>query len=280
MDEIPKKKRGRKPKIVNYDSTSNLTIDTKDVISDINNKQQSIDNPSIIHLRTSSNVIQENNSYETSFCKYNPDISEPIAYTPDESQYSMIYNNLSSSSTNNSEIKDIRPDCLNMKMKNYLLQFNSVESWPETTTYACYWCCHTFKNTPFGVPLKYENEKFYCKGCFCSLECIVAYNFTNKEITDNVWETYNLVNLLSKKLNYKQIVQSAPDKRCLKMFGGYMNIDEFRQYTNKNENMCFNKYPMVAVIEQIEEINDYVHNRNDLNSMFSIKMNSIDITDK
>lgn len=275
MEEIPKKKRGRKPKIVNYDNTSNMTIDTKDVISDIN-KQQSIDNPSIIHLKTSSNIVQETNSYETSFCKYNPDISEPIAYTPNETSYSMIYNN--GTSTNNNEIiKDMKTDSSNMK--KYLLQFDSADSWPDKTTYACYWCCHTFENTPFGVPLKYENEQFYCKGCFCSLECIVAYNFTNREITDNVWETYNLINLLSKKINYKQMVQSAPDKRCLKMFGGYMNIDEFRRYTNKQETISFNKYPMVAVIEQIEEINDYVNNRNDLNNMFSIKMNSVDITD-
>ena len=75
------------------------------------------------------------------------------------------------------------------------------------------------------------------------------------------------------------MVQSAHDKRCLKMFGGYMNIDEFRRYTTKQETISFNKYPMAAVIELIEEINDYVNNRNDLNNMFSIKMNSVDITD-
>lgn len=113
------------------------------------------------------------------------------------------------------------------------------DEWPLSTSVHCYWCCHSFASTPLGLPMRYKNGKFYVIGCFCSLECACAYNFNhNFGLNDSIDERlmrYSLLNALSAKVGGPVAVTSAPTRLSLKMFGGIMNIDEFRSYSQPRD---------------------------------------------
>ena len=143
---------------------------------------------------------------------------------------------------------------------------NKNNEWPSNTSIACYWCCHRFNNAPYGIPVEYykdvkgKQEHFRVYGCFCSLECAAAYNFNGHKNHDEIWERYNLINLLSRRIGYKHLVKPAPDKMALKMFGGFMDIDQFRNYCHTSKMIHINFPPMTSITQQIEEINEYEMN--------------------
>ena len=271
-DQPVKKKRGRKPKIkeeIITDSISNnslqSSVDTKNLLN--NSVQSNIENPKVLHLNInddlSENKIASYNSFEESFCEYDPKICEPNAYEENLMKYMMI----------NKDSNLINQD--KKTLSTNLINFVDEKKWPETTTSACHWCCHNFTNTPLGVPIKYLNGLFYCYGSYCSLECAAAHNFECNQMNIDVWESYNLINLLSKKISHILKVNCAPRKQCLKMFGGEMTIEEFRNMKNKNTFITCNTFPMVSITDNIEEINDYLYVNNDNQNTFSIKMDSV-----
>lgn len=142
------------------------------------------------------------------------------------------------------------------RILNHLSEFVARDDWPISTTVHCFWCCHEFCNVPFGIPTKYIHDKFHVFGCFCSLECAASYNFYSSEFKHDVWESYNLIHLLSRKLGYNDQVKLAPSRHVLKMFGGYMDIHEFRAFSESNKVVNTYCYPMVAMIQQLEEVNN------------------------
>jgi hypothetical protein len=153
------------------------------------------------------------------------------------------------------------------KVINILQDFeekNKNNEWPLNTSISCYWCCHRFDNSPFGIPINYVNQRFEVFGCFCSLECATAYNFHETTNVDEMWERYNLINLLSRRLQHGNIVKCAPPRLSLKMFGGHMDIGQFRNFTKKEHKFInVNFPPMTSITQQLEEINDFELN-NDL----------------
>ncbi len=66
-------------------------------------------------------------------------------------------------------------------------------------------------------------------------------------------------------MKYMSTIYPAPSRKCLSVFGGYMDIQEFRNFKTESKILALNNYPLMAVAEQIEEINDYHHkNKNDI----------------
>lgn len=98
----------------------------------------------------------------------------------------------------------------------------------------CWNCCHSFDSIVYGIPLKYQNKVFYTYGDFCSLECCSRFtidNFSNK------YEILSLINLYNNiiKDSKNEKIKIAPNKLLLKMFGGPLTIEEYREgFTNKN----------------------------------------------
>ncbi len=143
---------------------------------------------------------------------------------------------------------------------------NKNNEWPSNTSIACYWCCHRFNTPPIGIPVEYckdvkgKSEFFRVYGCFCSLECAAAYNFNGHKNHDEIWERYNLINLLARRIGYRHLIKPAPDKMALKMFGGFMDIEQFRNYCNSAKMIHINFPPMTSITQQIEEINEYEMN--------------------
>lgn len=171
-------------------------------------------------------------------------------------------------------------------LKDFEMKSRASE-WPSSTSISCYWCCHTFSNPPFGIPVKYVEAtgaiasatcqddcgKFYVFGCFCSLECAAAYNFDAcADSVDEKWERYNLINFLGRRLSERSAadgcvgggqgtaaagrVKLAPNRLALKMFGGHMTIDEFRASASSAKIVNINFPPMATLTQQVEELND------------------------
>jgi hypothetical protein len=140
-------------------------------------------------------------------------------------------------------------------LKDFEVKSKNAE-WPATTSISCYWCCHPFANVPFGMPVKYTGGKFHVCGCFCSLECVTAFNFASNESQSEKWERYNLTNLLSRLIGHSDRVKPAPSRLTLKMFGGHMDVDEFRMFFTTSKILNINFPPMMTLTQQIEELNE------------------------
>jgi hypothetical protein len=234
--EKEKKKRGRKPKSV-YTTNDTPIISSNSCLSDDENV--------IVRL----SVPDDNDS----------DCSEhPHAYNYNNDQYNIMEYN-ETFSKEDTPVHDMNKND-GLKVVDILKDFeekNKNNEWPTNTSICCYWCCHNFDNAPFGIPVSYSNGNFDVYGCFCSLECAAAYNFKSTESLDEIWERYNLINLLSRKINYGRIVKPAPDRLTLKTFGGFLDIKNFRNYNNTNKIVNINFPPMTSLTQQIEEINEY-----------------------
>jgi hypothetical protein len=130
--------------------------------------------------------------------------------------------------------------------------------WLEKCDTACWWCCHTFDTLPIGMPDDYnvETKKFRVKGIFCSFSCMVAYKQQNSRV-DKLNKQY-LVKHLYNKLTGTILIDShitpAPPRCSLKMFGGELTIEEFRNSTIENKIYKMIEYPMFVSNDYIEEI--------------------------
>ncbi len=165
-------------------------------------------------------------------------------------------------------------------LRNILYEFinsNNEKVWPEKTNIHCWWCCHKFNNTPCSLPYYYKKEKFYVKGVFCSFNCAASYNFSIND--DDMYERYSLLNLMYKKLYNKNFVKInlSPPRESLKIFGGYLSIEEFRENSLEN-NKLFNLIcpPLISIVPKIEETINY--NKNGGNSNSNINENILNKT--
>jgi hypothetical protein len=141
---------------------------------------------------------------------------------------------------------------------------NIKNEWLTSTSICCHYCAHPFKNTPVAIPKKYFNGKFYVKGCFCSFNCAAAYIFYFPN--ENKWEEYTLLNLLYKKVCKNpspKKIKLAPDRITLNIFGGHLNIDDFRKSSLQNTDYKIIDLPMISLIPIIEENFEYVKQKDD-----------------
>jgi hypothetical protein len=142
-------------------------------------------------------------------------------------------------------------------LKNIMVEFinaNMYQEWPDQTNIHCWWCCHQFDGPPCCLPDYIRRDKFYVSGCFCSFNCAASYNFSKND--NSVWERYTLLNLMYKKLYNTNFVKisMAPPREVLKMFGGYLSIDEFRDHCIKQDRVFqVVKPPLISIIPKIEE---------------------------
>jgi hypothetical protein len=137
-----------------------------------------------------------------------------------------------------SNIKNIHDSMIN-KIHDCKLEIvdSEVCKWKEKTNLCCWWCVHKFDNPPFGLPIKFENNKYEIQGCFCSLNCAKAYNI--KENNYRTSEINSLIEDFRRELFGEKSgsVQVAPPRQTLNIFGGYLTIEDFRKefyIMNKN----------------------------------------------
>lgn len=134
--------------------------------------------------------------------------------------------------------------------------FIHTENWLDKTDICCWWCCHKFESVPIGLPIKYDNnkKKFHVKGVFCSFSCMLAYKNDNVSYK----QTNHLINFLYTKLTGTFLLDinliPAPARCSLKMFGGELSIEEFRNSQKEQKIYKMINYPMFICNDYIEEV--------------------------
>jgi len=128
----------------------------------------------------------------------------------------------------------------------------------------CFWCCHGIEYKIFGMPVTYDsiNDTYTLYGSFCSLQCANAYNFSVHNGSDKVWEINSMIQMLGKRYGYIDFIRPAPSRYLLKMFNGYLTIEEFRKLHKNNENThVINLPPMISISSAYEIVNtSYIKN--------------------
>jgi hypothetical protein len=138
-------------------------------------------------------------------------------------------------------------DCIH----DVLVEFR--DKWPNNTDIHCWNCAHSFTCTPIGIPIRFDKatKTFNLNGIFCGFPCMLRYchdmNFYNKYKL-HIIHLYMV--LTSKKFD---TMLPAPSKTVLKMFGGFLNIEEYREIHNVKI-FEYVSYPMSISRDYIEEI--------------------------
>ena len=268
-DEKTPKKRGRKPKEKIY-SVKELPKSFYD-----ENKNETL----ILHLPIKMMKENENKQVSSSneYSYYNEEINHldnlmptqmNLLDIPEENTdlfYSYETKETETSNTvsyknieNSNKYYEEKPNkVIKKNLKNIMYEFihsNKENVWPEKTNIHCWWCCHPFANTPCCLPEYYKNGKFYVYGVFCSFNCCASYNFSKND--EEIWERYSLLNLMYKKLYNEKIVRIklAPPREILKIFGGYLSIEEFRENLEHHSKIFKLIYPpLECIIPKVEE---------------------------
>jgi hypothetical protein len=249
IEPIKKGRRGRKPKYV-YSSYDISTANEDNVSGNQNLEDENI----IVRLNISNDTLKDTNNTNA---LSNLD-EQPYAYNHDT--YTNISNVNDVSLHSQSFDIEKKQNETNTKVVNVLNEFaekNKNNEWPTNTSISCYWCVHRFDNAPFGIPINYKYDTFEVFGCFCSLECAAAYNFHENNSQDEMWERYQLLNMMSRKMQLGNVIKPAPPRLALKVFGGNMDIGTFRNTGKGTKLMNINFPPMTSITQQLEEINDY-----------------------
>jgi hypothetical protein len=136
--------------------------------------------------------------------------------------------------------------------------------WLTSTNVACFWDCHCFDHNPWGIPIKYDVQtgKFTLFGIFCSPNCAMSYLLANESNNSTLWERVSLLNLLNYKVyESDENIIPAPDKMCLKLFGGPLDISEFRALTLKNNKVFNINFPPCNIVTPVLEETKKIYNQ-------------------
>ena len=211
-------------------------------------------------LPTQSNLLENENVQNILF---NSDNFSDLKIEPKNKNDNLVFNNNVCQNSNTNNIIENDNENFNTNkvikknLRNILYEFinsNNDKTWPSSTNIHCWWCCHQFTCVPCALPEYYKKEKFYVSGVFCSFNCAASYNFSKNN--DNIWEKFSLLNLMYKKLYDKKFVKIslAPPRESLKIFGGYLSIEEFRDNSLRNEKtFSLITPPLISIIPKIEE---------------------------
>ncbi len=135
---------------------------------------------------------------------------------------------------------------------------NRYQKLPEKTEIACFWCCHSFTSMPVAIPSHILDEVWYMYGNFCSPECATAYLFKERIDAHVQWERFALLNSLYSDdaevpAGSPQGIRPAPPREVLRMFGGSMDISEYRALVHeKRLRVDVLTPPMVSIIQTMD----------------------------
>lgn len=113
-------------------------------------------------------------------------------------------------------------------------------------TTACFWCCHPFSWTACVLPVSYDayENMYTCEGHYCSPECAMASLYADASLSDSArWTRHSLLADLYRGLYTKRDLIPAPPRTTLRLFGGPLDIQQFREYTAGAEDMVTVQMP-------------------------------------
>ncbi len=143
-------------------------------------------------------------------------------------------------------------------------EFLNRESSTDFKNQYCFWCCHNIEYKLYGMPITYDsiNDTYTLYGSFCSLQCANAHNFSVHNGSDKVWEINSMIQMIAKRNGFQNYIRPAPSRYLLKMFNGYLTIEEFRKLHKNNETThVLNLPPMISISSGYEIVNtSYIKN--------------------
>lgn len=135
---------------------------------------------------------------------------------------------------------------------------NRAQKLPEKTDVFCFWCCHGFDNMPCVIPSDIKEGIWNVYGNFCSPECGVSYLFHERLDSNVQWERYAMLNSLYRKDIEIQNgaatgIRSAPKREVLRIFGGSIDIREFRAVVHERKlRIDVLSPPMISIIQTMD----------------------------
>lgn len=98
---------------------------------------------------------------------------------------------------------------------------------------ACLWCCHGFSGESFVIPTHFDvyTSSYTAEGNFCSPECALATIYKEPYLTESErWIRHSLLRSFYRQLYADKDIQPAPDRRVLRLFGGNLDIQQYREF--------------------------------------------------
>ena len=260
-------------------------IDDDDILCEyIDNKNEHIDIQDLYEKRLESRLKQDNQLIKNLETLHNDDTLL--------SKLLNNVNNEVKSKSNATKTVANKNDYKKQGYLLVLGDYIESETWIDKTDVCCWWCCHKFNTIPIGLPVKYNDKlrKFQVKGVFCSFACMLAHNdkpdskttsminFLYKKLTggseNSLQEHYIEMLRRNSQLNElfdtdsklkEEYIQSlaslvhaplekAPPRCTLKMFGGELDIDEFRNATKERKVYKMIEYPMYISRDYVQEV--------------------------
>jgi hypothetical protein len=186
----------------------------------------------------------------------NPASNDNLAFTLQEQMMTLdsISNITTVIPTINVAVPESEIDYYTLK-SNLLVQFKEsaeVKKIPHTSDVACFWCCHTFTNRPVVLPIRDTGEYLTVTGNFCSPECACSYLFDIRQDSHIRWEQLALLyRVYGEACNGK--IHPSPARAILKLFGGNLSIQEYRQLIRSHKvRVDIHLPPMVSILATMD----------------------------
>jgi hypothetical protein len=228
-EPVVKKKRGRKTKDEFYKTKK---VDVVNIGDD----------DRTIHLPISLEDCQTNTNLDRQI-EIMMTTPELTGYTPEKK--TLEFSEVRDLATPFIDAVSVTPVYKDQKVEIYDLTLNKKNEDTSTmkTDINCWHCCHNFTTTPVHLPTSYRRGVYKYIGIFCSYNCCYTYakNTNNKDIYLLNYLFKSQTKNKGKILDY---ITPAPPKETLKIFGGPLSIEEFR---NNNTYFTINTFPMVYV---------------------------------
>lgn len=100
----------------------------------------------------------------------------------------------------------------------------------------CWWCCHPFEGQHLEMPYKYDERtrKFHTTGTFCSWSCMKSFAIDKHGCNLGGRICGNILLMRKRMYGIMGHVKPAPYRYKLKVFGGDLDIEEFRAGADKD----------------------------------------------
>jgi hypothetical protein len=224
--------------------------------------------PLIVHLPIQSKDI-ELNEMEIKYNPMPPVDAQPYDINADNPFYEgveQIENTITVPIINEPEIKSNenttketvvdKPDIDYYNLKSTLLvqykESSEIKTIPKESDAACFWCCHTFSNRPVVLPIRDTGEYLQVMGNFCCPECATAYLFDMRQDSHTRWEQLALLYRVYGEACQGKI-HPAPPRNVLKLFGGTLSIDEYRNIIRSQKvRIDTHLPPMVSILSTMD----------------------------
>ncbi len=122
---------------------------------------------------------------------------------------------------------------------------------PDSTDVVCFWDCSPFRGRPAIIPTGIEEGIWRVYGNFCCPECAAAYLFNERLDSHVQWERYALLNRLY--AGGEGSVRLAPPRTILRMFGGSMEVVDYRAIlADKRIRIDVMSPPMISIIQVMD----------------------------